>query len=314
LKRIPYDLRDLGEIAEERVARLREKRRDLCVKLSGFSEFKPVLRGLKDDHPASFDAALDEVRAYCREARELVGERDLCKVPSDEELVIIETPSFARPLIPFAAILVPKPLWPLQRSVYYMTRPQDLRELYRADLKNTAAHEAYPGHHLQFCVAHAHGSLWRNAPWTSGQQAQMGVDTSEGWAHYCEALMKGQGFYATTADELQTTNDALWRAIRVELDLGLATGTTTLEQAALRLVEEVGMHKDAAMTEVRRAALMPGYNLCYAVGKHLIRELRKDAERLWGSRISIARFHQLIMTTGTAPLAVAKQRLPQYEG
>ncbi|MCC6809991.1 MAG: DUF885 domain-containing protein [Deltaproteobacteria bacterium] len=307
LKRIPYDLRDLREIAEERIGRLFEKRQTLAKKLSGFSDHKNALRGLKRDHPESFDAALEEVRVLCREARDFCGERAIVELPSDEELRVIETPAYARPLVPFAAILVPKPLWPVQRSVYYMTRAGDLSELHRADLRNTVTHEAYPGHHVQFSVAHRHGSLWRNAPWTSALQAQMGVDTTEGWAHYAEALMKGQGFYTSLPDELQATNDALWRAVRIELDIGLSCGEITLEQAALRLVEEIGMHKDAALSEVRRYATMPGYNLCYAIGKHLIRELRKEAEKKPG--FSMAKFHALVMTNGQAPLVVARERM-----
>jgi uncharacterized protein (DUF885 family) len=41
----------------------------------------------------------------------------------------------------------------------------------------------------------------------------------------------------------------------------------------------------------------------------LIGRLRVDAERVWGRAFTPARFHSLIMTTGSAPLSVASQRL-----
>src|SRR5262249_23887504 len=102
---------------------------------------------------------------------------------------------------------------------------------------------------------------------------------------------------------------SVWRAARMIIDVQLAEGRMTVEQAAQRLIDEAGMDKDAALKEARRYALMPGYNLCYALGKHMIRELRQEAERAWGQRYSLSRFHELIMTHGRAPLAWARRRI-----
>jgi hypothetical protein len=309
LRRLPYDLRDLRELASDQIGKLKEKRRALCKSLGGFSDHKNALRAVQSEHPDTFEAALTELRGYCREARDFIGERALCELPSDDELQVVETPPYAQPMLPFAAMLTPKPLWPVQRSKFFITRPEHAAHLPSASLKSSAVLEGYPGHHLQRSVAHTHGSLWRNAPWASSLQAQMGADTINGWAHYCEALMKGQGFHTSVADKLQATNDSLWRAVSLELDIALALGEISLPNAAMRLIDEVGAGKDAAMREVRRAAQMPGCNLGYTVGKHLIRELRTEAERKWGRAFSLSRFHHLVMTNGQAPLSLARVRL-----
>lgn len=313
LKGLPQDLREIQEFGEETFAKLREERMVLTKKLTGYSDVPMARRKIGENHPQTFDAGLAYIRKLAREARDFAYEHELVPVAGDEELAVIETPEFARPLIPFAAILVGKPLWALQRSTYYVTRAESMSDMHFADLHNVVPHEAYPGHHLQFTIANQRGSLVRNVAWTSANAAAMGVDTIEGWAHYSEALMQQNGFRIALSDQFQFVNDALWRAARVVIDIGLATGRMSLDDAMNMLAEQVGMPPPGARAEVRRYTLYPGYNLCYSFGKYLIGQLRPDAERAWGRRFTQSRFHELVMTNGMAPLSLCRERLVEFE-
>src|SRR5436190_4226635 len=62
---------------------------------------------VKDDHPASFGEALEEYRRSMAAARRFVIDHDLATMPADDTLVVIETPSYLRHLIPFAAYYDP---------------------------------------------------------------------------------------------------------------------------------------------------------------------------------------------------------------
>jgi uncharacterized protein (DUF885 family) len=309
LKGLPLDFREILDFGKERFAKLREERHALAKKLTLFGDERAARQTISAHHPQSFDDGLRYIRTLAREARDFAYEHELVPIANDDALEVIETPAFARPLIPFAAILPAKPLWPLQRSTYYVTRSDSLSDMHYADLHNVVPHEAYPGHHLQFTIANQRGSLLRNVPWTFANAAAVGVDTIEGWAHYSEALMKEHGFHVELADQFQFTSDAFWRAARVLIDIGLATGRMSLDDAMTLLHEDVGLPVEAARSEVRRYTLMPGYNLCYTFGKYLIGELRRDAERAWGRGFSLSRFHELVMTNGIAPLSVCRERL-----
>ncbi len=309
LKGLPYNGRELSELGDELFAKLREERHARAKKLTLFGDERAAAKALREHAPATFEEALLDIRSLVRQCRDFVYERELVREETDEAVTIIETPAFARPLIPFAAILVPKPLWSLQRSTYYVTRPSEISDLHYADLHNVVPHEAYPGHHLQFVAANRRGALVRNLPWTQAQSAAMGIDTVEGWGHYCEALMHEHGFRRSPRDDYQFTSDALWRAARIRIDCGLATGTMSLDAAMTLLADDVGLSKEGAKAEVHRYTQQPGYNSCYALGKHIIQELHKDCDRAWGNKFSLPRFHELITTNGSAPLSLCRARM-----
>lgn len=303
LKGYPYSVSELAELGAEKFAKLKEQRNLAAKKISFAGDWKGALRACQAEYPPSFEAVLSSVRDLANECREFTFEKELARPPKADELLVIETPVHLRAVTPFAAISVPRALWPLQRSVYYVTRAERLSEMNYPDLRNVVPHEAYPGHHLQYAVANERGSLIRNLPWNTQNLAAMGVDTVEGWAHYCEALMKRAGFYTAPEDVFYSLHMAVFRAARVVIDVGLQTGRLTLPQAMQMLVDEMAMPAAAARSEVNRYALQPSYNLGYCLGKHLIKTSRGACEKAAGKRLSDADYHELVMTNGQAPLS-----------
>jgi uncharacterized protein (DUF885 family) len=134
-----------------------------------------------------------------------------------------------------------------------------------------------------------------------------GTETIEGWAHYCEEMMREQGFIKGLETQFIKTNDAIWRAVRIIVDVKLSRGEMSFDEAVEMLMKEAGMSKEGAVAEVRRYTLTPGYPLSYLLGKHLILKLREDIERRMGKKFSLKLFHDMILANGELPIGLLKE-------
>ncbi|TLZ58827.1 MAG: DUF885 domain-containing protein, partial [Methanobacteriota archaeon] len=165
-------LRELGLTIEQiralGVKFLRDSKRQLEVlarEIKSGASVDEAGEIVKEDRPATFQEALEYTDRVMREARQFLIDHDLMTVPSGEELKVIETPSYIRHVIPFAAYSSPGKFEKTQQGLYMVTpvedKPEMLREHNFAGTRNTAVHEAYPGHHLQLVCANRNPSLAR---------------------------------------------------------------------------------------------------------------------------------------------------------
>ncbi|TME33978.1 MAG: DUF885 domain-containing protein [Chloroflexi bacterium] len=194
---------------------------------------------VKDDHPASFGEALEEYRRSMAAARRFVIDHDLATMPADDTLVVIETPSYLRHLIPFAAYYDPPRFDPRPTGTYIVTPPATpgmMREHCFASISNTSVHEAYPGHHLQLASARTNPSLAR--------VVSTAAEFAEGWAFYCERTMKEQGFDDTPKHRYIQHTDAIWRAARIVLDVKLHRGEIGFDDAVEFLIAQTGFEHE----------------------------------------------------------------------
>ena len=195
---------------------------------------------------------------------------------------MIETPSFIRHLIPFAAYYEPAKFDAMPVGTYIVTPPSSpemMREHNRSSISNTSIHEAYPGHHLQLSAAITNPSLVRlfsGAP-----------EFSEGWAFYCERMMKEAGFDDSPKGWYIVHTDAIWRATRIILDVQLHRGLIGFDDAVDRLVAETGFERPAALAEVKRYTSTPTYQLSYLFGRHMIEKLKAEVEARDGASFSL---------------------------
>ncbi|MCK5336853.1 MAG: DUF885 family protein, partial [Gammaproteobacteria bacterium] len=135
---------------------------------------------------------LDAYRQSMQNALSFIRDKDLVSIPESQRLSVIETPVFLKHEIPFAAYDDPTRTDPEQHGYYYVTVPENetgFAEHNKTSIDLTSVHEAYPGHHLQFCTANL----------TSGANSLVRVLNAtatfyEGWALYCEELMVEQGY------------------------------------------------------------------------------------------------------------------------
>ena len=259
-----------------------------------------VVDRIKDDHPPTFDEALEAYRVAMRRARRHLIDQDLVTVPPDERVEVIATPPHLRGVMPFAAYFEPARWDASPVGVYVVTpavddHPDALREHYRASISNTSIHEAYPGHHLQLAIAARHPSLSRtqvDAP-----------EFTEGWAMYSEQMMREEGFDDGPEFRLALATDAIWRAARIVLDVRMHRGELSIEEATDFLVEHTGFERPNALAEARRYTYTPTYNLSYLLGKVLLLRLREDARARAGAAFSLRGFHDTLLRGGSLPIS-----------
>jgi uncharacterized protein (DUF885 family) len=270
-----------------------------------------VVDRVKSDHPATFDEALAAYRDAMLRARAHVIERDLVTVPDDERIDVIATPEFLRHIIPGAAYFESPKFDRSPLGIYIVTPSVDddpgaMREHNVASISNASIHEAYPGHHLQMTVGSRHPSLTRlltDAP-----------EFVEGWAMYCEQLMREHGFDDDARFRLAMHTDAIWRACRIILDIRLQRGEIDVDEAIRFLVEHSGFELPNARAEVHRYTYTPTYQLSYLLGRVLILHLREDERRRLGPRFSLRAFHDTLLRNGSIPISFHRRLLREAAG
>ncbi|MGB8648568.1 MAG: DUF885 domain-containing protein [Anaerolineae bacterium] len=248
--------------------------------------------------------------AYRREVAQLrrfCAEHDLVSLP-EEDCEVIETPAFERALNNYAAYIGPAPFEGDQRGQFWVT-PVDRTAAYAAQVEQleehcnylypiTAAHEAYPGHHVQLTRANQVGSRWRKH-FSSSLFA-------EGWALYCEELMDEAGYYRDSRTKLFQLKDRLWRAARVIIEISIHCYNMPLDEGARFLVDRVGMTPTAARAETRRYAAEPTQPLSYLIGELEVFKLRDKFKQL-----TRREFHDLLLASGTIPFALVEREMEE---
>ncbi len=253
-------------------------------------------------------ALLDEYRAGVDQAKQFVRDRKLASIPSGESLQVVETPTFMRPTVPYAAYMPAGGFEPHQDGLYYVTplnerlsadeRRQQMFGHNRYGMLLTNVHEGYPGHHLQLVHASAVDSPVRKLLWNTV--------FCEGWALYCEQLVLDEGLTTDPRHRMFQLKDQLWRACRVVIDVRLHTGVMTFDEAVDMLVDVAHLERPNAIGEVRRYTQSATQPMSYLMGKHQILELRADEQRRLGAKFELQSFHDRLLSYGTIPIALIK--------
>jgi uncharacterized protein (DUF885 family) len=302
LRELEADGDEILAVVEELLVQEKAAREALLSEIEPGASAEEVADIVKDDHAATFAESLDEYRRAMDAARAFVVEHGLATPPEEDNLNVIETPSFIRHLIPFAAYYDPAKFDPSPVGTYIVTppaTPEMMREHNRSSISNTSVHEAYPGHHLQLSAAITNPSLVRlfsQAP-----------EFAEGWAFYCERMMKEAGFDDTPKGWYIVHTDAIWRATRIILDVQLHRGLIGFDEAVDRLVTETGFERPAALAEVKRYTSTPTYQLSYLFGRHMIEKLKAEVASHEGRDFDVRRFHDTLTYGGTMPVSYARR-------
>jgi uncharacterized protein (DUF885 family) len=297
---------EILEIGEQQLAENKARRREMAERIDAGASEQEVLDRIKSDHPADFDGALNGYRQAMAESRAYIVEHGIATIPASENLKIVPTPEYLRKVMPFAAYFPPAKFEPIKAGVYIVTPSVDgaaraMREHNWASIYNTSIHEAYPGHHQQMTAALENPSLIRvlvDAP-----------EFVEGWAMYCEQMMREQGFDTAPERLLMMYTDAIWRACRIILDVRLHRGDIGVDDAIDFLVEHTGFERPNATAEVHRYTSTPTYQLSYLLGKVLLLRLRADEQRRLGDRFSLRGFHDALLNAGNIPISFHRRAL-----
>jgi uncharacterized protein (DUF885 family) len=155
------------------------------------------------------------------------------------------------------------------------------------------AHEARPGHELQFDSMLEHGVSLARAMYAFNST------NVEGWGLYSEWVLQP---YEPVDGQLLTLQLRLLRDARAFLDSELQAGKVTPEQADKVLENDVVLSHAFATEEVERFTFRsPGQANSYFYGYTKLLQLRKDTEAALGPKFDQKKFHDFLLAQGLLP-------------
>jgi Bacterial protein of unknown function (DUF885) len=161
------------------------------------------------------------------------------------------------------------------------------------------AHEARPGHELQFDSMLEHGVSLARVHYAFNST------NVEGWGLYSEAIIKP---YMPLEGQLVSLDYRLLRAARAFLDPELQAGTIQPADAYKVLEQDVVQSHAFAEEEVERYTYRsPGQANSYFYGYTKLIALRKETEAALGAKFNQKKFHDFILAQGLLPPDLMRQ-------
>ena len=156
-----------------------------------------------------------------------------------------------------------------------------------------SAHEARPGHEMQFTT------MLRGGVSTARALFAFNSANVEGWALYAEAISKP---YMPLEGQLISLQDRLLRAARIWLDPMLNLGLISAEEAKRVLMEEVVLDDHNAQTEIDRYTFRsPAQATAYYYGYENLQALRASTELRLKDSFDQREFHDFLLAQGLLP-------------
>src|SRR6266567_3453476 len=261
----------------------------------------------KDVPPLKFadniDIWIKDAAAKELSIRKFLNERGILAVPDwVQHFILRPMPEYLRPVQDFASMVDFTSASRLQdNGCRYVTEPSpNVGYFLRAtaqDPRPLTVHEGLPGHWFQLCLSWKHENPIRRHYYDSG--------ANEGIGFYAEEMMLQAGLF----DDSPHTREIIYnfmrlRALRVEVDVKLALGEFTLEQAAKYLQEKVPMDEQTARQEALAFCSSPGGAMTYQIGKLQILKFLADARMQQGDKFNLRAFHDFLWKNGNVPIAL----------
>jgi uncharacterized protein (DUF885 family) len=167
------------------------------------------------------------------------------------------------------------------------------------DTRPDLVHEGIPGHFFQMSLSRRHPDPIRRQYYDSG--------ANEGIGFYAEEMMLQAGLF----DNSPRTREIIYnfmrlRALRVEVDVKLALGIFTMNQAADYLVHHVPMDQKTAHSEAATFSTTPGQAITYLVGKTQIVAFLADARLAQGESFNLRTFDDFLWLNGNIPIVLQR--------
>jgi uncharacterized protein DUF885 len=167
------------------------------------------------------------------------------------------------------------------------------------DPRPLIVHEGVPGHYLQMTLSWAHENLIRRRYYDSG--------ANEGIGFYAEELMLQFGFFDDSPRVREIMDNFMrLRALRVEVDVKLALGLFTIDQAADYLQKVVPVDRATARQEAVFFASSPGQAITYQIGRLQIIKFLADARLHQKDKFNLRSFHDYLWKNGNVPIALLR--------
>ncbi len=309
----PEELMAMGQVAFMDIRNEMMALAPLVAKEKGFdtTDYREVLKLLKQDQVHG-DELMSSYREVMAELDRIIEREGLATLPNEPARVRMATEAESAQQ-PAAHLSIPRLVGNTGEFPEFIVPNIQQNEdgswphsdyAFRAMMWTLSAHEARPGHEMQFT------SMLRGGVSTARALFAFNSANVEGWALYAEAITKP---YMPLEGQLSSLQYRLLRAARIWLDPAINLGLVTPAEAKRVLIEEVVEDDHNAQTEIDRYTFRsPGQATAYYYGYAKLQALRAQTELSLKDKFDDQAFHDFILAQGLLPPDVL-QRTVQTE-
>ncbi len=296
---LDYTPGQIETLAESEIARIGHLQKQACAR---FGKGKSATH-LVEQARAAWNPGQDLFTLYQSETRRIAGAFRAARAmtfPRGESLILRPAPDFMKPLLPTAAYSSPGPFEKKQRGIFWVNdlsldkttaKEKRIERQQHFGLPLTCAHEAYPGHHLQFATANQHPRKWR--------RMFSHAVFYEGWTLWCEQMTVDLKIDRSPWTKIQQLSDALWRCHRILIDLRLQTGRYSYRQGVNHLRKHLNFSRSRAEAEINWYTGSPCVPMSYWLGR--LENERLHNRLVNGRGWSLKQFNDWLLSFGTLP-------------
>jgi uncharacterized protein (DUF885 family) len=280
----------------------------LVAKKMGYdtNDYREVIARLKEDGSIDGDKLVDHYHAVLRDIEEIIVREKLITLPEREAGIRIataaETAQQPAPHLEVPRLLgntgeFPSFIIPLLKQNDDGSWEQT-DDTYEAGAWTLTAHEARPGHEMQF------SSIIESGVSITRVLFAFNSANVEGWGLYAEAIVRP---YLPLEGQLISLQYRLMRAGRMFLDPMLNLGLITPQEAKQLIVDDMAIGESWAQNEIERYTYRaPGQATSYYYGYSKMQTLRLETELKLRDAFDQKAFHDFVLDQGLLPPDVLK--------
>lgn len=270
-------------------------------------DYREVIKLLKRDGAIDGDKLLDHYNSVLHDIEEIIVREKLISLPEREAGIRIasaaETAAQPAPHLQPPRLIGNTGEYPFF-VIPLLTQNEDgswqqTDDTYAAGAWTLTAHEARPGHEMQFSSIVESGVSITRAVFAFNSV------NVEGWGLYAEAIVRP---YLPLEGQMISLQYRLMRAARMFLDPMLNLGLITPEEAKSLIMNDVAIGEAWAQNEVERYTYrMPGQATAYYYGYNKMQSLRAQTELKLRDKFNQQAFHDFILDQGMLPPQILKE-------
>jgi hypothetical protein len=250
--------------------------------------YRDVIQVLKQEQLSAKDT-LNQYQKRYQDLETIIKQENLLTLPKNKLNIRLATVQEKKEYIfPFYDIISHTLIIPVFQNPEKATIYNDFTN--SAASWKTVAHEAIPGHDLQFNkIKNSNLPLART-------NFNSNASNIEGWATYAEIMMQP---YMPLEGQFMSLRFQLIRAAQAFLEPELQLGKITIADAMKVYTEDLGFSKFLVEEEIERySPKTPGKTPAYFYGSQQLLQLRSQTERRLGTRFNLKKFHDFVLSQG----------------
>ena len=309
----PEELMVTGQVAFMNIRNEMMALAPLVAKQKGYdtTDYREVIKLLKKEQ-LNGDVLMFEYQAVIAEIDEILKKNNLISVPNEPARVRMATAAETAQQ-PAAHLDVPRLIGNTGEYPEFIVPMIQQNEdgswphsdyAFSAMMWTLSAHEARPGHEMQFTT------MLRGGVSTARAMFAFNSANVEGWALYAESITKP---YMPLDGQLISLQARLLRAARIWLDPMLNLGLITPDEAKRILMEDVVEGESNAQNEIERYTYrIPGQATAYYYGYEKLQALRAKTELKLKDKFKDQEFHDFLLAQGLLPPEILAQSVVKY--